>query len=350
MTKQLVITLLLLFTLITTDVVEGTKKTYGVYDNNNNNVKLFVFGDSYVDTGNFLNSSSYKTPYGMTYPGKPAGRFSDGRVLTDYIASFLKIETPTPYSFRNSSTPQSGINFAYGGTGVFLTHVNGPNMTVQIDSFENLIKQNVYTKQDLQSSVALVSASGNDYLAFIKTGNITEIKSFTTSLINQLLINVKRIHNLGINKIAIGLLEPLGCMPPITQVTFHLSCVDLLNLVSENHNKVLLQNVLQLKQQLGKSVVLVTLDVYNAFLSTIATMQKNRKENSTLMNPLEMCCKGDSLENSCGRVDDKGKKKYSLCENPELSFFWDIVHPSQNGWNAVYKQLQSSLGQLIDKN
>lgn len=90
-----------------------------------------------------------------------------------HAASFLKIETPTPYSFANSSTPQSGINFGYGGTGVFPTHVNGPNMTVQIDSLEKLMKQNVYTKQDLESSVALVSASGNDYFAFIKTGNIT---------------------------------------------------------------------------------------------------------------------------------------------------------------------------------
>ncbi|CAL5209130.1 unnamed protein product [Lathyrus oleraceus] len=347
MTKQLLIKLLL-FSLITTDVVEGTRKTYGVYDNNNN-VKLFVFGDSYVDTGNFLNSSSYKHPYGITFPGKPTGRFSDGRVLTDYIASFLKIKTPTPYSFRNSSTLQYGINFAHGGTGVFQTLINGPNMTLQIDSLEKLIKQNVYTKQDLKSSIALVSASGNDYIAFISNRSITEIQSFTTSLINQISINVQRIHGLGINKIAIGLLEPIGCMPPITQVTFHLTCVDLLNLVSENHNQVLLKNLLQLNQQLGKSVF-VPLDLYNAFLSTIETMQKNRNDNSALMNPLEFCCKGECSKNSCGSVDDNGEKKYSLCEKPEVSFFWDKVHPSQNGWNAVYKQLQSSLGQLIDKN
>lgn len=49
--------------------------------------KLFVFGDSYADTGNIQKgiSNSWKYPYGITFPGKPAGRFSDGRVLTDYI-------------------------------------------------------------------------------------------------------------------------------------------------------------------------------------------------------------------------------------------------------------------------
>ena len=51
--------------------------------------KLFVFGDSYVDTGNFLNSPAFKIPYGITFPGTPAGRFCDGHVLTDYIGNLL---------------------------------------------------------------------------------------------------------------------------------------------------------------------------------------------------------------------------------------------------------------------
>ncbi|WVZ03700.1 hypothetical protein V8G54_024506 [Vigna mungo] len=54
-------------------------------------VKPFVFGDSYVDTGNLVNSISYKPPSGITFLGTPAGRFSYGCVLTDYIgtSSFL---------------------------------------------------------------------------------------------------------------------------------------------------------------------------------------------------------------------------------------------------------------------
>lgn len=53
--------------------------------------KLFVFGDSYADTGNIVKSQSpsWKKPYGITFPGKPAGRFSDGRVLTDYIGNYV---------------------------------------------------------------------------------------------------------------------------------------------------------------------------------------------------------------------------------------------------------------------
>lgn len=48
--------------------------------------KLFVFGDSYVDTGNRgRQATPWKKPYGITFPGKPTGRYSDGLVFTDYI-------------------------------------------------------------------------------------------------------------------------------------------------------------------------------------------------------------------------------------------------------------------------
>ncbi|KAK4487809.1 hypothetical protein RD792_005498, partial [Penstemon davidsonii] len=137
------------------------------------NAKLFVFGDSYADTGNSPRSFSktWKAPYGITYPGKPSGRFSDGRVLTDYIASFLRIRSPMPYELKNFNPRliKYGINFAHGGTGVFPTiiAINQPNMTTQIDFFQQLILKNVYTKEDLRSSVALVSLAGNDYATYL---------------------------------------------------------------------------------------------------------------------------------------------------------------------------------------
>jgi len=54
---------------------------------------LFVFGDSYADTGNLKLSEpcSWKDPYGVTFPEKPSGRFSNGRVLTDYIGTFSSL-------------------------------------------------------------------------------------------------------------------------------------------------------------------------------------------------------------------------------------------------------------------
>lgn len=98
-----------------------------------------------------------------------------------YAASFLGIGSPVPYKMRHSvkrSNLQRGINFAYGGTGVFNTFVNEPNMSTQITLFQQLLEQKFYTKQDLKSSIALVSLAGNDYATYVvKQGNNPEVSS-----------------------------------------------------------------------------------------------------------------------------------------------------------------------------
>lgn len=55
--------------------------------------KLFVFGDSYADTGNTPvdGFECWKEPYGVTFPGQPSGRFSDGLVLTDFIGTYSSL-------------------------------------------------------------------------------------------------------------------------------------------------------------------------------------------------------------------------------------------------------------------
>jgi hypothetical protein len=90
------------------EFTEGTKSSYGVYEESNS-VKLFVFGDSYADTGNFLSSVSYKPPYGNTFPGKPSGRFSDGRILTDYVGNFRSTTRSLSLNFKLAKTLENKI-------------------------------------------------------------------------------------------------------------------------------------------------------------------------------------------------------------------------------------------------
>ena len=56
-----------------------------------NNPLLFVFGASMVDTGQYTAALPYSTdadfpPYGTDYFSRPAGRWSNGRVITDFIS------------------------------------------------------------------------------------------------------------------------------------------------------------------------------------------------------------------------------------------------------------------------
>lgn len=94
-------------------------------------------------------------------------------------AKYLKVKSPIPYRYRKLM-PQHvkyGMNFAFGGTGVFNTLVPLPNMTNQIDFLQQLIKDKVYSALDLTNSVALVSVAGNDYSHFLQT-NGSEVNNF----------------------------------------------------------------------------------------------------------------------------------------------------------------------------
>ncbi|KAK7392592.1 hypothetical protein VNO78_21035 [Psophocarpus tetragonolobus] len=302
---------------------------------------LFVFGDSYVDTGNTRidQPGSWKQPYGITFPGKPAGRFSNGRVLTDYIAKYLGLKSPLPYKFRKLIPQQLkyGMNFAYGGTGVFDTSSKNPNMTIQIDFLNQLIKENVYTTSDLYNSVAHVSVAGNDYNFYLsRNGSIEGFPSFIGSVVNQTAINLVRIQKLGVRKIVVGGLQPLGCLPGNTASSSFQKCNSTFNDLVLLHNNLLNQAVTKLNRQSKDNSTFVVVDLYDSFMSVL-----NHPSTNNIKEPFKPCCVGVGREYNCGSVENN-VNKYTVCESPTSAFFWDLLHPSQAGWHAVYNKLQTT--------
>ncbi|XP_042068448.1 GDSL esterase/lipase At5g03610-like [Salvia splendens] len=298
------------------------------------NVKLlFAFGDSYADTGNLQSDSvSWKSPYGLTFPGEPSGRFSDGRVLTDYIASFFGVRAPLAYrrikNYGAKSVVENGINFAHGGSGVFQTLYDLPNMTTQIDFLQQLIEKNVFATHDLSSSIALVSLAGNDYGAYLaRNGAFQGLEGFSRSVITQLMSNVKRLNSFGIKKIFVTGIGPLGCLPQSTASNSYQNCNAALNNFSMSHNQLLEQNIFQLNSE-AASPIFTYLDLYTSFLSALGDVP----------NRLKPCCSGE-----CGGVDKNGKKKYVVCGDLSRSIFWDSIHPSDSGWAAVFSTLRKSM-------
>ncbi|MQL76086.1 hypothetical protein Taro_008488 [Colocasia esculenta] len=140
---------------------------------------LFVFGDSYADTGNLAKiiGPCWNEPYGVTFPRKPAGRFSDGRVFTDYLASLFGIRSPLPYKYRKYGKKllPYGMNFAVGGSGVFDGLFFQDNLTVQIDHFQAQVDEGVFSDLDLARSTAVVCIAGNDYMFYEEAGGTLEV-------------------------------------------------------------------------------------------------------------------------------------------------------------------------------
>lgn len=86
---------------------------------------IIVFGDSSVDPGNNNMISTVArsnfAPYGRNFPGgKPTGRFSNGRIPTDYISEAFGLKSVVPayldptYGIQDFAT---GVSFASAGSG-----------------------------------------------------------------------------------------------------------------------------------------------------------------------------------------------------------------------------------------
>lgn len=86
---------------------------------------IIVFGDSSVDAGNnnqipTIARSNFQ-PYGRDFAGgKPTGRFSNGRVPTDFISEAFGLKPFVPAYLDptyNISDFATGVTFASAGTG-----------------------------------------------------------------------------------------------------------------------------------------------------------------------------------------------------------------------------------------
>lgn len=118
-------------------------------------------------------------------------------------AKYLGLKSPVPYKFRKykPNNLKYGMNFAFGGTGVFDTLAPYPNMTTQIDFFERLHKDSLFTHSDLQNSIAHVSLVGNDYSAYLSRGGTIQVTYYIyTSSVSKYILDHGLIFSLCVFK------------------------------------------------------------------------------------------------------------------------------------------------------
>lgn len=140
---------------------------------------ILIFGDSLVDTGNnnFITTAvkADHEPYGESFPGGiPTGRFSNGKLMSDFLAEALSLKQTVP-PFLDPDLPQSelatGVCFASAGSGydntTSLTQVIP--VTEQYQTHFKMYKQRLIktmgeteTTNILQNSFVLSIAGSND--------------------------------------------------------------------------------------------------------------------------------------------------------------------------------------------
>ncbi|KAF7098822.1 hypothetical protein CFC21_100536 [Triticum aestivum] len=325
---------------------------------------MFVFGDDFVDNGNRPNITGEKTsrqwsyPYGSYlnshYPTSPVltGRFSNYRMQSDFIARMLGLhEAPPAYELTDDqSCGSSGMTFASGGAGVFKVTAKKkvPTLAAQVQAFKRLVNDGVIPTRQLHHSVALIAISGNDYMSGSEANNgfytsFDDLDTYVGNVATEILDNVAQLQMLGVRKVLVNNLHPIGCMPLHTSSNNYTTCDLLGNYGASVHNK-------YLKQMLKERDNVHILDLYTAFTDIINHAPGGGSDESKNFNrELTPCCESTYKGGYCGERSHSGKRLYDLCETPDKMFYWDQTHPTHAGWEAVMKALQQPLMEFLDE-
>ncbi|CAA3011501.1 GDSL esterase/lipase At2g04570-like [Olea europaea var. sylvestris] len=321
---------------------------------------IIVFGDSSVDAGNnnyipTIARSNFE-PYGRDFNGgKPTGRFSNGRVPTDFISEELGLRPFVPayldptYKISDFAV---GVTFASAATG----YDNATSDVLGVIPFwKELEYYKDYQKklkaylgeqkasETIADALYLISIGTNDFLENYYTlpkrqmqYTVDEYQDFLIGIARNFIVN---LHGLGARKISLGGLPPMGCMPleRAENIQSGSACVESYNVVALNFNNKLSNLVMTLNKELP-GIQLVFSNPYNKLLQIIKKPSLYGFDVSEVA-----CCATGMFEMgyACDRYNPL------TCTDANKYVFWDAFHPSERT-NAIlsYHMVKTVLHQF----
>ncbi|XP_065875970.1 GDSL esterase/lipase At3g26430-like [Euphorbia lathyris] len=282
---------------------------------------IFNFGDSNSDTG-ALNAAfgPLPSPYGQTFFHHPAGRYSDGRVMIDFMAESLGLPYLSAYLDSVGANFSHGANFATADSTIIPKKNNYPSTKdgfspfylgvqfVEFSYFKNRSLQ--YTTQDgvfakllpkadyFEKGLYTFDIGQNDLGAayFDKTSldqvmTLDQVKAIVPEMMAKFSKVIKGVYELGGRSFWIHNTGPLGCLPhrvrqlPIKPEQLDkYGCVISYNDGAQYLNQILKEAVIQLRKDLPLAA-LTYVDIY----SLKYTLMTCAKELG-FKDPLVPCC------------------------------------------------------------
>jgi phospholipase/lecithinase/hemolysin len=265
-------------------------------------------------------------------------------LLIAMAAKMLGLDmAPRPHKQQgDNSCDNTGMTFATAGSGIYSVPEGVPTLSDQLNTFENLINTGIIKPERLAKSVALVAISGNDYnrVGVALPSGFGDVSAFILNVTHAISDSVDRLTELGVPKVLVNNLHPVGCTPAQTKAGNHSACDAAGNTGAVTHNKNLAQRMD------GKDGVLVV-DLHSAFKGIVDHPDHKGSEYSSQFKfKLTPCCEGIDPKDFCADTSTDGIL-YSLCKNPKMHFYWDEMHPSQTGWAAIMAQVEGSIKQFV---
>ncbi|EPS65730.1 hypothetical protein M569_09048 [Genlisea aurea] len=265
---------------------------------------IYQFGASKSDTGNGVRISPVplaagRLPYGETFPGKPTGRFSDGRLIIDETTKALGLPLLDPYQNRNASF-KNGANFAVASatalnrTTLLLHGIvpsSAPSLEIQIGWFAEHLRSICSTPSECgdrlrNSLIFFGEIGGNDINYAIDQGkSFDQIRALTPSIVGIVITGIKQVIAMGASRFIVPGNYPIGCFPSVlihyaatadNSTTLHdeNGCVKLANDVALHHNQ-LLKSALAALSQEHPDVGIEYLNLYDPLLDVIRSPSEN---------------------------------------------------------------------------
>ncbi|KAK1375394.1 GDSL-motif lipase/hydrolase family protein [Heracleum sosnowskyi] len=325
---------------------------------------IFVFGDSTVDPGNnnYIGTpfKSDFPPYGIDFANHiPTGRFTNGRLVTDFIASYVGIkENVPPYLDPTLSLEElmTGVSFASAGSGfdpLTATLTQVIPVIKQVDLFKEYVrKMEVAVGKEragelIKNALFVISAGTNDYVLNYY-GPPIRSQTYTISAYHQFLVQIVQqflqdLVDLGARKILMGGVPPIECLPVvITLNSLHSdafrkrNCIDSLSSVAPDHNQLLRQKLKDM--QPTTDLHLVYADIHKPFRNILQNTKRFGFEDAN-----SGCCGTGLLETSFLCNPDS-----PICSDASTYVFFDSVHPTERAYHIVFQDIIPAIDLLIN--
>ncbi|CAN6195141.1 unnamed protein product [Urochloa humidicola] len=312
---------------------------------------VFIFGDSTADTGNnnvlpTLGKANFP-PYGQDFPGgKATGRFSNGKVIGDMLASRLGVKDLLPPYLGSSldlNDLLSGVSFASGGSGYDpLT----PKITIAISSIEQLdlfqqykVKVKALVGEETMTSIIsnaiyFTVMGGNDiannYFLFPLRLQQYDLPSYVDFLVSSAFNFTMKLNQMGARRIGFVSIPPVGCSP--SQRTSSEECNPLRNQASALFNSKIRKKIDRLNAE--HNVYGLKLSYLNLYQYLLDLNQEPSvygfKETS------EGCC-GSTLFDSATFI-----AYHRACPNVVDYIYWDGFHPTEKAYKVMVDKFVSN--------
>ncbi|KAG9439660.1 hypothetical protein H6P81_019825 [Aristolochia fimbriata] len=303
---------------------------------------VLVFGDSTVDTGNNNYISTLfranHVPYGLNFMGGAAtGRFSDGRLVPDLLASALGIKEAVPPFLKPNLSDEdirTGVCFASAGSGFddLTTVASGvipvSKQAVMLKRYLERLRKIVGEEEasNITSNALIFISAGTNDLIFnfydIPTRRLQyDIDGYQNFLLEKVKSLILEIYSQGGRKFAVSGLGPIGCVPMQRNINFlRRSCRKKENSDAQVYNAKL-QKLLSTLQESLPGSRLGYGDIFNP-----ATDMLNNPRKYGFEETRRGCCGTGYVEMgpSCSSLSQR-----LSCPDPSKYMFWDSVHPSQ---------------------